>query len=74
MSGPPLGRKPLNISVSDKKQAAADEAMRRFFLSLFSCLEQDGFRPMSTQLTRITAHAGHGFVPGRAFGIGLSLG
>jgi IS5 family transposase len=28
MSGPPLGRKPLNVSAADKKQAAADEAIR----------------------------------------------
>jgi len=28
MSGPPLGRKPQNISAADKKQAAADEAIR----------------------------------------------
>ncbi len=28
MSGPPLGRKPLNVSVADRKQAAADEAVR----------------------------------------------
>ena len=28
MSGPPLGRKPQNVSAADKKQAAADEAIR----------------------------------------------
>jgi len=28
MSGPPLGRKPLNVSAADKKQAATDEAIR----------------------------------------------
>jgi len=28
MSGPPLGRKPLNVSSADKKQASADEAIR----------------------------------------------
>ena len=28
MSGPPLGRKPLNVSAAAKKQAAADEAIR----------------------------------------------
>jgi IS5 family transposase len=28
MSGPPLGRKPLHVSAADKKQAAADEAIR----------------------------------------------
>jgi hypothetical protein len=28
MSGPPLGRKPQNVSTADKKQAAADEAIR----------------------------------------------
>jgi IS5 family transposase len=28
MSGPPLGRKPLNVSAADKKQAVADEAIR----------------------------------------------
>ena len=28
MSGPPLGRRPQNISAEDKKQAAADEAVR----------------------------------------------
>ena len=28
MSGPPLGRKPLNVSLADRKQAAADEAIR----------------------------------------------
>jgi len=28
MSGPPLGRKPQNVSIEDKKQAMADEAIR----------------------------------------------
>ncbi len=28
MSGPPLGRKPKNVSAADKKQAATDEAVR----------------------------------------------
>ena len=28
MSGPPLGRKPQQVSAADKKQAAADEAIR----------------------------------------------
>jgi len=28
MSGPPLGRKPQNVSAADKKQAATDEAIR----------------------------------------------
>jgi len=28
MTGPPLGRKPQNVSAADKKQAAADEAIR----------------------------------------------
>ena len=28
LSGPPLGRKPLHVSAADKKQAAADEAIR----------------------------------------------
>ncbi len=28
MSGPPLGRKPQQVSATDKKQAAADEAIR----------------------------------------------